>query len=129
MGSHPPDDRERFSSLFERNYAAVHAFAVRRVGRDLRLDEVPPKPTGKRVMVIVPVTGVSRLTRYAISEALSLMGSHRIRHLPVVKDGKTVGLISVRDLLEFRLEGLEACLLYTSPSPRDPKTSRMPSSA
>ena len=24
---------------------------------------------------------------------------------------------------------LEVCLLYTSPSPRDPKTSRMPSSA
>jgi signal transduction histidine kinase len=43
-----------------------------------------------------------------IAEALSLMGSHRIRHLPVMKDGKTVGLISVRDLLEFRLEGLEA---------------------
>src|SRR5581483_5945543 len=43
-----------------------------------------------------------------ISDALSLMGSHRIRHLPVIKDGKTVGLISVRDLLESRLEGLEA---------------------
>ncbi len=43
-----------------------------------------------------------------IAEALSLMGSHRIRHLPVMKDGKTVGLISVRDLLESRLEGLEA---------------------
>ena len=26
-------------------------------------------------------------------------------------------------------EGLEACLLYTSPSPRDLSTSRMPSSA
>ena len=25
--------------------------------------------------------------------------------------------------------GVDACLLYTSPSPRDPKTSRMPSSA
>ena len=25
--------------------------------------------------------------------------------------------------------GMLACLLYTSPSPRDPKTSRMPSSA
>ena len=25
--------------------------------------------------------------------------------------------------------GLNGCLLYTSPSPRDPKTSRMPSSA
>ena len=28
-----------------------------------------------------------------------------------------------------RLEKKEPCLLYTSPSPRDPKTSRMPSSA
>ena len=27
------------------------------------------------------------------------------------------------------LAGASACLLYTSPSPRDPKTSRMPSSA
>ena len=27
------------------------------------------------------------------------------------------------------LADLDACLLYTSPSPRDPKTSRMPSSA
>ena len=26
-------------------------------------------------------------------------------------------------------EGCKVCLLYTSPSPRDPKTSRMPSSA
>ena len=26
-------------------------------------------------------------------------------------------------------EDLDICLLYTSPSPRDPKTSRMPSSA
>ena len=26
-------------------------------------------------------------------------------------------------------EGINSCLLYTSPSPRDPKTSRMPSSA
>ena len=47
----------------------------RRVGHELRLDEVPPKPTGKRTIVIVPVTGVSRLTRYALSEALSLAES------------------------------------------------------
>ena len=26
-------------------------------------------------------------------------------------------------------QGIKVCLLYTSPSPRDPKTSRMPSSA
>ena len=34
------------------------------------------------------------------------------------------------DLIKEELEELaEACLLYTSPSPRDPKISRMPSSA
>jgi signal transduction histidine kinase len=42
-----------------------------------------------------------------VADALSLMGSHRIRHLPVVEDGNVIGLISIRDLLEFRLEGLE----------------------
>jgi CBS domain-containing protein len=40
-------------------------------------------------------------------EALSLMASHRIRHLPVVRDNEVLGLISVRDVLEFRLESLE----------------------
>ena len=30
---------------------------------------------------------------------------------------------------EERMAMAEVCLLYTSPSPRDPKTSRMPSSA
>lgn len=56
-----------FILLFVRIRAYYHRVAV-----DLRLDEVPPRPAGKRTIVIVPVTGVSRLTRYAISEALSL---------------------------------------------------------
>ena len=34
-----------------------------------------------------------------------------------------------RGALFIALAGLEACLLYTSPSPRDLSTSRMPSSA
>ena len=31
--------------------------------------------------------------------------------------------------LDFHAGEISPCLLYTSPSPRDPKTSRMPSSA
>ena len=31
--------------------------------------------------------------------------------------------------IKLKMESQKACLLYTSPSPRDPKTSRMPSSA
>ena len=59
-----------FILLFMRIRAYYH-----RVRSDLRLDEVPPKPTGKRTIVIVPITAVSRLTRYALSEALSLADS------------------------------------------------------
>jgi RNA polymerase sigma-70 factor (ECF subfamily) len=58
MGQAATDDRERFSCLFEANYGLVHAFAERRVGRDLadevtaetfavawrRLEAVPQEP-------------------------------------------------------------------------------------
>ena len=43
-------------------------------------------------------------------------------------DGTTYGVWSVIDL-EGKKWKFMSCLLYTSPSPRDPKTSRMPSSA
>jgi len=42
-----------------------------------------------------------------IGDALSLMAQHRIRHLPVARDGRIEGIISIRDLLEYRLETLE----------------------
>ena len=38
-------------------------------------------------------------------------------------------LLTAKGEAENRVEGLEICLLYTSPSPRDEKVSRMPSSA
>jgi amino acid transporter len=52
-------------------FTRIRAY-YRRVAGALHFDEVPVKPTGKRTKVIVPVTTVSRLTRYALSEALSL---------------------------------------------------------
>ena len=52
--------------------------------------------------------------------------------------GKEVDQLGLQDLLEYRWKNtvsffghgsLEDCLLYTSPSPRDKSSSRMPSSA
>ena len=39
------------------------------------------------------------------------------------------GIDSTYDVYKFVFSGLEVCLLYTSPSPRDGLLSRMPSSA
>ena len=57
--------------LFILLFTRIHAY-YRRVARVLHLHEVPPRPAGKHTKVIVPVTEVSSLSSYAISEALSL---------------------------------------------------------
>ena len=40
--------------------------------------------------------------------ALSLMTRRRIRHLPVVENGRMVGLVSIGDLVKYRIERVEA---------------------
>ena len=39
------------------------------------------------------------------------------------------GKTTIANAIKYSVEEDKFCLLYTSPSPRDPKTSRMPSSA
>jgi hypothetical protein len=43
-----------------------------RAGRELGIDQIPPVPTEKRTIVIVPVNRISRLTEHALTEAISL---------------------------------------------------------
>jgi CBS domain-containing protein len=40
--------------------------------------------------------------------ALSLMTRRRVRHLPVIEGGQMVGLISIGDLVKYRIERIEA---------------------
>lgn len=44
----------------------------------------------------------------SIGDALAPMAQNGIRHLPVVKDGNILGLISIRDILEHRAQSLES---------------------
>lgn len=44
------------------------------------------------VITVAPKTG----TR----ECMALMSQHKIRHLPVVDNGKVIGMISIRDILD-----------------------------
>jgi CBS domain-containing protein len=59
-----------------------------------------------RVSVLMTTSVITCTPETTIGDALSLMGSHHIRHLPVVLDGQILGLMSIRDVLEFRLETL-----------------------
>jgi amino acid transporter len=56
-----------FVLLFKR----INAY-YKRAGLELGVGTVPGRPEGKQTLVIVPIINVSRLTRYALSEALSM---------------------------------------------------------
>ena len=54
----------------------------------------------------------------------------KYKYKPMIRDGVAVEVPGVKQRITFILEGEgKGCLLYTSPSPRDLSTSRMPSSA
>lgn len=40
--------------------------------------------------------------------ALSLMTRRRIRHLPVVEQGRVIGMVSIGDLVKYRIDRIEA---------------------
>lgn len=42
-----------------------------------------------------------------VKEAMRLMATKRIRHLPVLKDGRLAGIISIGDVMKNRLDELE----------------------
>lgn len=59
---------------------------------------------------------------YTVDACMSLMADNQIRHLPVVEDGKLVGLVSVRDVVreivsnqEFMIMQLEDYIMACPP--------------
>lgn len=47
-------------------------------------------------------------SRTHVLEALALITERQIRHLPVVEDGKIRGIVSIGDLVKYRMEAIEA---------------------
>jgi CBS domain-containing protein len=44
----------------------------------------------------------------AVIGALSLMTKRRIRHLPVIEEGRVIGIVSIGDLVKYRIDRIEA---------------------
>jgi CBS domain-containing protein len=69
---------------------------LRRVTLDGRTDQETPvrEIMSSPLIVVTPET--------TIDECMAVMTDRRIRHLPVVQDGRVVGLVSIGDLVKFK---------------------------
>jgi CBS domain-containing protein len=54
-----------------------------------------------RVQEICSAEVISVGLNHSVEDCMKLMTEHRVRHLPVVEDGKVVGLVSIGDLVNW----------------------------
>ena len=43
----------------------------------------------------------------SVIRVMNLMTHHRVRHMPVLRGGKLAGIVSIGDVVKYRLEDLE----------------------
>jgi CBS domain-containing protein len=80
-------------------------FSERDVLRKLALSKRDPETTSVRELMTTPVELATSET--GPGEALSIMVERHFRHLPIVdSDGKLLGMLSIRNLLEWHVGNL-----------------------
>jgi CBS domain-containing protein len=105
---------------------AVKLFAERRIGavpvqdggkvvgifseRDVvySLAKIGAKALDQRVGDVMTSPALTVTPGDAVMAALSLMTRRRVRHLPVIEDGATVGFVSIGDLVKYRIDKIES---------------------
>ena len=43
----------------------------------------------------------------SVTRVMNLMTHHRVRHMPVLRDGRLAGIVSIGDVVKYRLDDLE----------------------
>ena len=64
-----------------------------------------PQTTNIEEVMTSPVVSVE--VTAPVKEVLEVFRRERVRHVPITRDGKPVGILSTRDFLSFLVEGLE----------------------
>lgn len=95
IGAIPVVEGDQVAGVFsERD--VIHCLATKGAAAlDLAVGEVMTAPA-RTVAPEEPVLG-----------ALSLMTQRRIRHLPVMKDERLIGFVSIGDLVKYRIDRIE----------------------
>jgi CBS domain-containing protein len=91
--------------VIDREGRVAGIFTERDVLRKLALSKLDPETTPVRDLMTTPVEMATRET--GPGEAMATMVERHFRHLPVAdNDGKLLGILSIRNLLEWRIDGL-----------------------
>ena len=73
--------------------------AMRTLGADL---------LSKRVSEVMTIDVITCVTEDRAAGIMELMVSKHLRHIPVLEDDKLINMVSIRDLLQLRLDELDA---------------------
>jgi CBS domain-containing protein len=63
--------------------------------------------TAMPVSALMTKTVITCSPRDKVAVVASTMGSRNIRHIPVEENGRAVGMVSIRDVLNFRVDDLQ----------------------
>ena len=62
----------------------------------------------RRVADVMTAPPITVAPEQSVLAALSLMTRRRIRHLPVIEEGRLAGFVSIGDLVKYRIDKIEA---------------------
>ncbi len=72
------------------------------------LGRIGPDLLSKPVRDLMTTEAITCALNDRAAGIMALMVSRHVRHLPVVTDGKLVGMVSIQDLLKLRLEEVQS---------------------
>ena len=62
----------------------------------------------RAVAEVMTAPAITVAPEQSVLAALSLMTRRRIRHLPVIEEGRLAGFVSIGDLVKYRIDKIEA---------------------
>lgn len=73
-----------------------------------RLREFGPEVLERPVSEVMTTPAITVEPQTSVLAALSLMTRRRFRHLPVIDGGRMVALVSIGDLVKYRIDAIES---------------------